>query len=543
MQRSAFADEADQAASLTAICATIVGMGGTSLLVRPWWDPTHDAAVSVPILYALAVIGAALTVFLLVVRVRIVDNDRLRWMIAGLTIAATAVLFQTVVIADLRRVPEIATPSGAASLYGIWHAALALFALGGALVPARHDLRRALTAVFVLLLWVALFEPSWDLLPTIVGADGRLTGVQLPATLSLTVLTALAAIAWVVSGGRRATRPDVWIALMLAVAVFDLIYGLRAETWLESIWHNGASLRAAQFIVPAAGLLADNARLVGLLHRHERGLDRQLARAAELAERASERPASDAVADRRVRAVIADEDFHPVFQPIVALETGRTLAVEALTRFTAQPHRSPDRWFDEAHAVGRGIELEVATLRAALAAAEGLAAPIAVSVNVSPAALIDARLLACLDEHGHGRPLIVEITEHAPIGDYAILESALTALRERGVRIAIDDAGAGFASLRHVVRLGPDVIKLDMSLTRDVHRDPVRRALAGSLADFSRRTGSMLIAEGVEHTAELEVLRALGVHAAQGYLLCRPVPVDELPTRYRLAPDPVGSRP
>lgn len=94
-----------------------------------------------------------------------------------------------------------------------------------------------------------------------------------------------------------------------------------------------------------------------------------------------------------------------------------------------------------------------------------------------------------------------------------------------------------------MVRLSPDVIKLDMSLTRDVHRDPVRRALAGSLADFSRRTGSMLIAEGVEHAAELDVLRALGVHAAQGYLLCRPVPVGELPTRYGLTPDPVGSRP
>lgn len=399
MQRSAFADEADQAASLTAICATIVGVGGTSLLIRPWWDPTHDAAVSVPILYALAVVGAALTVFLLVVRVRTVDNDRLRWMIAGLTIAAMAVLFQTIVIAELRRVPELATPSGAASLYGIWHGALAFFALGGALVPTRHDLRRGLTAVFVLLLWVALFEPSWDLLPTIVAADGRLTAVQLPATVSLTVLTVLAAVAWIVSSGRRATRPDVWITLMLAVAVLDLVYGLRAETWLESIWHNGASLRAGQFIVPAAGLLADNARLVGLLHRHERGLDRQLARAAELAERAAERPASDAGADERVSAVLATEGFHPVFQPIVTLEEGEILAVEALTRSTAQPHRTPDRWFDEAHAVGRGVELELATLRVALAAARQLSATMAVSVNVSPATLSDARLLACLDDH------------------------------------------------------------------------------------------------------------------------------------------------
>jgi EAL domain-containing protein (putative c-di-GMP-specific phosphodiesterase class I) len=116
----------------------------------------------------------------------------------------------------------------------------------------------------------------------------------------------------------------------------------------------------------------------------------------------------------------------------------------------------------------------------------------------------------------------VEITEQAQVEDYDELNVALGHLREVGVRIAVDDAGAGYASLRHILRLEPDVIKLDKSLVRNVHRDRPRRALATALISFAAEIGATIVAEGIESAEELDALRDLGVTFGQGYHLARP---------------------
>jgi diguanylate cyclase (GGDEF)-like protein/PAS domain S-box-containing protein len=225
----------------------------------------------------------------------------------------------------------------------------------------------------------------------------------------------------------------------------------------------------------------------------------------------------------RIRRVLGGEALGVVLQPIVELAGGRVVAAEALSRFAAEPRRPPDAWFAEAAAVGLGVELELAAIRAALERLDALPAGVRLSLNVSPAALLAPELVEALADVPGAR-LALELTEHAPVEDYAALEAALAGLRSRGVQLMIDDAGAGFASLRHVLGLHPDAIKLDLSLTRDIDADPVRRALAASLVAFAREIGATIVAEGIETRDELETLRALGVTHGQGYYLARPGP-------------------
>lgn len=274
----------------------------------------------------------------------------------------------------------------------------------------------------------------------------------------------------------------------------------------------------------AIGVLTGAATLA-LRHSFEQHLTSRFSH--ELDAAAARRDPTDEITVNRIRHALEHRTFHPVFQPIYTLDDGRLLAVEALTRFDTTPSRPPDVWFHQAARAGLGIELELATIDAALDEAQRLPADVAVSVNTSPDTLIDPRLPALLDRHT--RPVIVEITEHAIIDDYPRLEAALRQLRRRGIQVAVDDAGAGFASLRHIVRLTPDFIKLDISLTQGLRDDPVRRALATALVQFAHTTGAQLIAEGIEHADDLETWTALGAHAAQGYLLAAPGPLTAIP--------------
>ncbi len=539
MSSSAFAEEADQAASLLRIGAGLLAALVTVQLLRPWWNPVTDAPSALPIILALAVVAAGLATYLLVVRVRLVDNPRLRWVIAALGLSVTTLLYQAAEATGLTQLPELLTPSAVVAMTWVRHAAIGILALGAVLAPDAHRLRQALTWAFALLIVLVQFEPTWEVLPTIVEVDGLLTDVHRWGTAATVVVATAAAVVYVLGSGRRAARPDVYVVLMLVLTAIDAAVGWRATTFPGWLWWNLAVLRSAPFVILAFGLLVDNARLVGLLRRHERGLQDQLAREVDRAVEAGSERLTDAGAGVRIDQLLREGAFTPVFQPIVDIRTGATFAVEALTRFTDEPRRSPDVWFDEAHTVGRGMELELATLAAALDAVRALPADIAVSVNVSPTTLLDRRLLTCLDVVDEQRPVIVEITEHAPVADYGRLDEVRAELRARDIRLAVDDAGAGFSSLRHVVRLRPDLLKLDMSLTRGIHMDPVRHALAASLVDFARRTGVTLIAEGVEEEAELTALTELGVDAAQGYLLSRPLPVEQLAV-VLARPQPVG---
>lgn len=146
------------------------------------------------------------------------------------------------------------------------------------------------------------------------------------------------------------------------------------------------------------------------------------------------------------------------------------------------------------------------------------------SLNVSPETLASGALEPLLDGVPGDR-LIFELTEHAPVADYEPLRKAVDNLRKRGVRIAVDDAGAGFASLQHILKLAPDMIKLDLALTRDIDDDPVRRALAAALVAFAGETGAKIVAEGIETSREQETLSKLGINIGQGFHLARPRPL------------------
>ena len=229
---------------------------------------------------------------------------------------------------------------------------------------------------------------------------------------------------------------------------------------------------------------------------------------------------------RRVRSVIKDDGLSMVYQPIINVEQNELVGFESLTRFSATPLRGPDVWFSEAASVGLGWELEMRAVKLATAALHYLPADVYLSFNVSPETLANGALQRSLE----GLPLerlVLEITEHASVAQYSEILEALTPLTKRGLRIAVDDAGAGYASFRHILQLQPDIIKLDMSLTRDIDTDGAKRALASALILFAKETGSKIVAEGVETVSELKALRSLGVKEVQGYLLGRPGPLSQ----------------
>jgi EAL domain-containing protein (putative c-di-GMP-specific phosphodiesterase class I) len=226
----------------------------------------------------------------------------------------------------------------------------------------------------------------------------------------------------------------------------------------------------------------------------------------------------------RIRDVIADRAIDIVYQPIADLRTGTVVGAEALSRFPIEPRRTPDVWFDEAGAVGLGVELEVAAIEVALAGLDQLPPGAFLSVNLSAATATSpqlADLLADVD----GERLVLELTEHVPVADYAPLLGALDELRRRGARIAVDDTGAGYAGLSHLLRLRPEVIKLDIELTRDIDLDPLKYALGAALVSFAGEVGAVIVAEGIETPGELAMLRRLGIPWGQGYLLARPAPL------------------
>ncbi len=225
---------------------------------------------------------------------------------------------------------------------------------------------------------------------------------------------------------------------------------------------------------------------------------------------------------RRIQAFLDDPDrLSMVFQPIVDLVTDQVAAVEALARFDSDPYRAPDVWFDEAHQSGLGIELEMLATARAVAQLPMLPGDATLTINIGPQAAMSAQLLETIRDVPPQR-LILELTEHSIVDDYPGLTESLRKLRQRGIRIAVDDAGSGYSNLAHILKLAPDLIKLDRDLVSGIDVDPVRRALATSLVAFAADTGAQIVAEGVESEDELGTLRRLGVRYAQGYHLGRP---------------------
>ena len=225
---------------------------------------------------------------------------------------------------------------------------------------------------------------------------------------------------------------------------------------------------------------------------------------------------------RRIAALLESGAIEMAFQPIYRTQDGSLAAFEALARFPSPPGQGPDIWFADAAEVGLGEELEHLALRKALAAFPALPAGIKLSVNLSPSALASHRLVEALGDVPSER-LVIGLTEHAAVASYEELRAVLDPLRARGLFLAIDDVGAGHATLRHVLDLAPEIIKLDMSLIRHIDTHSGRRALTEALTGYGRRIGCEIVAEGVETEAEYAVLRGIGVTRVQGFLTGRPM--------------------
>lgn len=357
----------------------------------------------------------------------------------------------------------------------------------------------------------------------------------IPAWLSVTILALMLGLIWIavyVSGGSQRALPHLfYIPIVLASLPFGwwgstsvaVVAAILCGPLMPLSTATGESQQAGSWLLRGVmfAMVGTLAALAVTIRAHldERQLQDDLR--VTLARSTASHRHVDRSAVHLVGDVVERQAFHPVFQPIYCLRTGRLLSVEALTRFDTVPYRTPDIWFAAAAEAGLGTELEIAAIQAALDAEAADGGHLDVSVNASPATLADPRLLE-LARSSPNRSLTVEITEHAAIEDYRVLKEHLEPLRAVGVRIAVDDAGAGFASLQHILQLAPDIIKLDISLTQGVESSPLRRALAGSLIEFADQTGAQLVVEGIERKGDLAVWSALGAHAVQGYLIGRP---------------------
>lgn len=263
----------------------------------------------------------------------------------------------------------------------------------------------------------------------------------------------------------------------------------------------GLQARDDEFLQLAAALLAPS------LDAHELHRDRQ------------------AEVGSRIQAVLDGGGPDMVYQPIVSLPEGRTVAFEAFSRFPGRrAPGTPDRWFADAHELGVGPELEIAAIRCALNALDWLDSAQRVAVNASAVGLLQEALLDELDRHDPTR-IIVEITEHERVLDYEQLRGICRELRDRGITIAVDDAGAGYAGFAHLVEIRPDIIKLDHQITQGLDVDAARSAMGQALVGFAGAIGATVLAEGVETPGELAAATRLGIGQAQGYHVGRPHPL------------------
>lgn len=230
-------------------------------------------------------------------------------------------------------------------------------------------------------------------------------------------------------------------------------------------------------------------------------------------------------ADQRLRAeilaLVERETLNVAYQPIIDLRTGACLGLEALARFP-EPYHRPDRAFALAERYGLGLALEELVVRQAWRMLPQLARGQFLALNLTPGSLLALARRANRRQELPLSSLVIEVTEHTAIKAYDDLREELTRLRARGLRIAVDDAGAGYASLRHVLELRPDIIKIDRSLIDGLAEDRARGLVVGSFVSLARDLRAQVVAEGIEQEADLRAARHLGITAGQGYLLGRP---------------------
>ena len=280
---------------------------------------------------------------------------------------------------------------------------------------------------------------------------------------------------------------------------------------------------------------ADPQDLLRAIHRSVEGHGSlSVGSAEEIAERLAEQLSSPTSTIRhlpaeKIAGAIAGPSLHMVFQPIVELRAGHVVGVEALARFMERPRRLPAAWFAAAAEVGLLTDLELAAVRRSLVELDRLPLGTYLTVNISPETIMIGDLADLFDGVPAER-VVLEVTEQSKIENYDELIARLEPIRARGVRLAIDDVGAGFASLGHVVRLQPDFMKVDRTLVAGLAADPVRSSLIERLVAFADECGIAVIAEGIDNAADLDALRTLHVPYGQGFHLGRPGPIPEAQT-------------
>ncbi len=230
---------------------------------------------------------------------------------------------------------------------------------------------------------------------------------------------------------------------------------------------------------------------------------------------------------KRIENVLSSDAISFAFQPIIDLDSQTVASVEALARFVTSPHQTPDLWFSDAHKIGLGIALELAAAEKALQNISGLPAGTAMAINIGPEAILSQEMMNLLSAVDPTR-VVIELTEHLEVEDYGSLVDRFAQIRGLGVRLAIDDTGSGFSSFSHIIKLSPDIMKLDRELIQDIDKDPVRMSLTAAVITFAGETSTEVIAEGIETSDELNTLRNLGVRYGQGYLLGKPAPLSNL---------------
>jgi EAL domain-containing protein (putative c-di-GMP-specific phosphodiesterase class I) len=485
---------------------------------------------AVPAALAVGCVCAALVGHLLFATARAVNDSRLLWMSAGVTIAFAGL------VADVLAQRSIFFSGGPvdqgvdafAARYLIWHVALlvaGVLAVTGVRARPRELLAFGAAGISLLLYASLASAPFGDLASADSGYHaGVRTAVALIAAGQLTV----AALWWRRSGGAP-TWAEVCVIALCALSGLDALAYLFATEPYENAWWASLTLRAGQFAVPAVGLVLGFIAVADRLRDLQDELGRGLEIERERAQREEEITHLDRrrreQAEARIERLIDGHGLDIALQPIVDLDSRGVVGAEALARFADERgDRLPtEQTFLDAHALGLGVELELSVIGLALRNQSRLPEGLYLALNVSPALLGSTELEAIVDRGEHrDRPLVIELTEHQAVEDYVQLDGALDRLRGRGVRVAVDDVGSGFASFRHVTRVKPEILKLDRSLVCGIDEDPVRQSLAAAIVAFARDVDAIVVSEGIESGDELSCLKDLAVGCGQGFYLARP---------------------
>ncbi len=483
------------------------------------WPGAGLASFLLAVLYSVGGLLALASAYLLLVQASVTQDRRLGWAAGGFGLLYVLELLRSTNQAVPGRPADELDLRLASALSLVWLLALPVVMLTSTLR------RRGLPLLAVPTLFLIVAGLGASLLP-LVETDGvRVTPLSQALSLVAGLVGVVAALRWRrrVPNGNRGAWGWVGAALLLT----PVVAVLRASSLGPHDPTSWASLVLEDVVLlpPAVGLYALSAR--GYLRQAKRWQQlqtevRQLRASSALLPGLSVTPEDDGGLPEQAELLdlLGRGRTQVALQPVVDLASGTVVGQEALARFGGRI--PPDRWFRAAGLHGLGADLERATLRAALATLTDLPPGQFLAVNTAPSSLQDPEVLALL----HGCDLtrvVVEITEHDAVADYALTRQALADLRLAGARIAVDDVGAGFASLQHVLLLQPDVVKLDTSLIREVHHNPRQQAIVRALVTFCDEVGTVVLAEGVELAEQVSALQHAGVTLGQGWHLGIPV--------------------